>query len=167
MDLDEINILLHRPIFKKQGESFAFTHQLYLEFLAAEGIRELSLRKQRQLLEAKLPSVTRVCTPYRGVAAFLAEMSETYCRFLLEHDPMVLFFAEVPALSPEEDELLVRSVLEQSIADHRAPWWEIPPRGERPLNVIAKHRPQKIDDFLRPYLEDHRENCSSLGHSLC
>jgi hypothetical protein len=154
---DEISVLLHRPLFKKQGEKFAFTHQLYSEFLAAECLRDLSLRKQRQLLGAKLPSVTRVCTLYRGVAAFLAEMSVGYCRYLLQHDPLVLFFAEAPELLPEEDELLLRSVLERSITDHRAPWWEIPPRGERPLSVIAKHHPQRVEGFLSSYLEDQRE----------
>ncbi len=153
----ELDVLLHCPLFKRQGEKFAFTHQLYREFLAAEALVDLSLRKQRQLLEAKLSAVSRVCTPYRGVAAFLAELSAVYGHYLLEREPLVLFFAEAPALSPEEDETLVRSVLEQAIAEHRAPWWEIPPRGEEPLGVIAKHRPQNIGKFLQPYLEDQRE----------
>ena len=84
-------------------------------------------------------------------------MSGDYCRHLLNHEPLVLFFAEAPALSSEQDELLVRGVLDRSIADHRAPWWELPPRGERPLNVIAKHCPRKVDGFLRAYLEADEE----------
>ncbi len=154
---DEIRVLLESPLFKKQGERFAFTHQLYPELLVAESLLPLSLRKQRQLLDAKLPGINRVCTPYRGVAAFLAEISDKYCTYLLRTDPLVLFFAEAPSLSLRDDEILTRSVLDQSISDHRAPWWEIPPRGERPLNVLRKHRPENIQEFLAPYLQDSRQ----------
>ena len=154
---DEIRVLLQCPLFKKQGERFAFTHQLYPELLAAESLLPISLRKQRQVLDAKLPGINRVCTPYRGVAAFLAEISDKYCDYLLRVDPVVLFFAEAPGLSLRDDEILTRSVLDQSIGEHRAPWWDIPPRGERPLNVLRKHRPQNIEGFLKPYLEDYRE----------
>jgi hypothetical protein len=154
---DEIRVLLESPLFKKQGERFGFTHQLYPELLAAESLLPLSLRKQGQLLDAKLPGINRVCTPYRGVAAFLAERSDKYCNYLLRTEPLVLFFAEAPSLSLRDDEILIRRVLDQSIDDHRAPWWELPPRGERPLNVLRKHRPEDIHQFLAPYLQDSRQ----------
>ncbi len=157
LEPETIRVLLQSPLFKKQGEKFAFTHQLYQELLVAESLRPLSLRKQHQLLNAKLAGVNRVCTPYRGVAAFLAELSDEYCDYLLRVDPLVLFFAEAPGLSLRDDEILTRSVLDQSIHDHRAPWWEIPPRGERPLEMLRKHRPENIEAFLKPYLEDYRE----------
>ena len=154
---DDIRVLLESPLFKKQGERFAFTHQLYPEMLTAESLIPLSLRKQRQLLHANLPGTNRVCTPYRGVAEFLAELSNEYCNYLLRTDPLILFFAEAPSLSLRDDEILTHSVLDRSIADHRAPWWEIPPRGECPLNVLRKHRPDNIHNFLVPYLQDRRQ----------
>lgn len=150
---EEVQVLLHRPLFKKSGERFAFVHQLYQEFLTAEALASLPLRKQRQLLEAVRPGLHRIQTPRRGIAMFLAELSESFRDHLIASDALVAFLAETPSLPMNKDEELLRSVLDDAIANDRVPWWEIPPRGERPLDALAKHRPRDIVSFLRPYVE--------------
>ena len=69
---EEVHVLLHRPLFWRIDERFSFTHQLYQEFLTAEILAPLSLRKQRQLLETARPGSHRIQTPHRGLAVFLA-----------------------------------------------------------------------------------------------
>ena len=84
----------------------------------------------------------------------------------MENDPLVLFFAESPGLTPEEDEKLMKTVIDQAIKEHRAPWWEIPPRGEKPLYVLSKHRHSNIVSFLKPYLE-HPDEFARLWGTAC
>lgn len=151
---DQLVILFQRPLFTKTDDRFSFCHQLFCEYLAAAALRSLPLRKQRQLLETPSPVLRhRVLTPYRGVAVFLAEMSPEFRDHLIEHDPLVAFLAELPGLPPTIDERLTKAVIDQAIANRRAYWWEIPPRGERPLDFLAKHRPRDVAGFLRSYLE--------------
>src|SRR5262249_33499433 len=58
----------------------------------------------------------------------------------------------MPALPRDQDEQLLRAVLDDAVTSNRAPWWEIPPRGERLDNALVKHRPQDIASFLWPYV---------------
>lgn len=153
IQFEEIRTLFHRPLFKRSGEQFAFTHQLYLEFLAAEALAGLPLYKQQQLLVTPASSYNRIQTPLRGVAAFLAEMSEPFCDYLIKADCLVALFAELPSLPRDKDETLLRAFIDDAIVKNRLPWWEVPPRGERPFTVLPKHRPQNIAAFLQPYLE--------------
>jgi len=97
---------------------------------------------------------------------FLAESSEVFCRHLLVSDALVALFAELPTLSPEQDEELLHSVLDNAIANDRPPWWQIPPRGEPPFDALARHRPRNIGTFLRPYLE-HPEEIPQLWGTTC
>jgi hypothetical protein len=149
----EVEALLRRPLFRRVGQGFSFVHDLYREFLTAEALAALPLRKQRQLLEAGRPGRPRVRTPHRGVAAFLAEVSEPFRRHLLACDPLVAFFAETPAVGADEREALLRAVLDEAVAQRRAPWWEVAPRGEPAGAPLARHRPADAAGFLRPYLE--------------
>jgi hypothetical protein len=153
----EMLYLLQRPLFRRDGHRFKFSHTLYQEFLTADALAELSLRKQRQLLRANMPGTERMCTPYRGVASFLAEQSPQFFEHLLGSDPMVSFFAEVPSLPSDQGETLLRSVFDNEIAQQHAPWFEIPPSGARPDSVLSKHRPNDIHLFLLPYLETASE----------
>ncbi len=153
----EMLYLLQRPLFRRDGLQFKFSHTLYQEFLTADALAELSLRKQRQLLRANLTGTERVCTPYRGIASFLAEQSPQHLEHLLINDPLVSFFAEVPSLSPNREEALLRTVFDTEIAQQHAPWFEIPPSGARPDSVLSKHRPNDIHLFLLPYLETASE----------
>ncbi|HJY83004.1 MAG TPA: hypothetical protein VKK81_18215, partial [Candidatus Binatia bacterium] len=102
----EVQTLLRRPLFRRTDDRFAFTHQLYQEFLAAEALGPLPLRKQRQLLESSRPELNRIRPPYRGIAMCLAESSEVFCRYLLTSDALVALFAELSSLSSEQDEEL-------------------------------------------------------------
>lgn len=149
----EAEALLQRPLFRKDGRRFAFVHEIYREYLCAEALFQLSLRKQRQLLEVENPRFHRIRTPCRGIAVSLVELSEHFRQYLIDSDPLVAFFSELPFLPPEQDEALLHAVINDAITDHRAPWWEIPPRGERPLNALPKHRPHDVAVFLRPHLE--------------
>lgn len=155
---EQIHTLLQRPLFTKIEGQFSFSHQLFREYLAAEAIASLPLRKQRQLLETSHPNLRyRILTPHRGVAVFLAEISPGFREYLINNDPVIALLAEMPSLSPEADEKLTRAVIEKAIATHRAPWFEIPPRGERIEGVLSKHRPINISNFIRPYLENPEE----------
>jgi hypothetical protein len=149
---EEVRTLFIRPLFKKSNEQFAFVHQLYQEFLAAEALAALPLRKQRQLLATKRPGQHRMQTTHRGIAVFLAEASEAFADYLIDADPLVAFLAEMPSLSHEVAERLLKTVLDDAVASSRAPWWEIPPRGERPREALRKHRPRDVAAFLQPYL---------------
>ena len=75
---EEVDILLQRPLFRKSGQQFAFAHQLYQEFLTAEVLASLSLRKQRQLLGAEKVNRQRIQTQHRSIAAFLAGRSRPF-----------------------------------------------------------------------------------------
>lgn len=159
-------LLLHRPLFKKTGDRFAFVHQLFQEFLATEILCPLPLRKQRQLLETNRPGYRRIATPFRGIAAFLAEISEPFRNHLFESDPMVLFLAELPNLPATDVDRLLTKVLNLAIETHRPPWWEIPPRGERPVEILSRYHPQNMAEFLLPYLE-HTDEIARMWGSAC
>lgn len=151
---DDLRTLFECPLFTRTDERFSFSHQLFREYLVAEALVSLPLRKQRQLLESPVPSLRhRVLTPHRGVAAFVAEVSTGFREYLIQSDPLVLSLSEVSGLPAEVDELLTRKMVDQAIATHRAPWWAIPPRGERPLDWLPKHRPRDVGRFVLPHLE--------------
>jgi len=150
---EQVRVLLQRPLFTKQDDKFSFSHQLFREYLAAEVLSTLPLRKQRQLLTSPSTSLQhRILTPHRGVAVFLAEMSPRFCEYLIENDPLIAFFAEVLSLPPETDEHLTKAVIDDAITNHWASSREVPPRGERPISFLHKHRPGDVSDFLHPYL---------------
>jgi len=147
-----VRALFERPMFVRAGPRFTFVHQLYREILAAEALRSLPARKQRLLLATALPGSPRICTPYRGVAAFLAEVSPGFGDQLIEDDPLVALFAESPSLRPEQEEQLLTRIFELAVRDQRYPWWMVPPRGEQPLNELSRHRPGDPSRFLGKYL---------------
>ena len=99
-----------------------------------------------------MPGYQRISTPYRGVAAFLAEVSPEYCDQLIRDDPLVALFAESPSLRPEQEEQLLARVFDLAVRDQRYPWWMVPPRGDQPINELSKHRPSDPSGFLRSYL---------------
>jgi hypothetical protein len=163
---EEVCVLLRRPLFRRLDDRFSFTHQLYQEFLTAEVLAHLPLRKQRQLLKTARPGCHRIQTPHRGIAALLAETSAAFRDDLMASDPLVAFLAEMPALPPEKGEQLLRAVLDDAIANNRAPWWEIPPRSERLSEALVKHGPRDMASFLRPYLESPHQFARLWG-ALC
>jgi hypothetical protein len=164
---DQVRTLLQRPLFTKSRGRFSFCHQFFREYLAAEALASLPLRKQRLLLETPMPGLRdRVVTSHRGVAVFLAGKSTRFRKHLIEHDPLVGFLAELPGPASETDEQLTKAMIDEAIATHRAPWWEVSPRGERPEDHLPKHRPRDIADFVRPYLE-RSEEISLLWGTAC
>jgi len=156
-DADEIRWLLGTPLFFQHGGGFSFNHQLYSEYLAAEALASVPLPKQRQLLEASTTTGHRICTLYRGLGAFLADMSPPFMDYLMENEPSVALFAEICTLSKDDDERLTRQVIDDAIAQHRAPWFSMPPRGERLGAFLHKHRPDDVPGFVMPYLESKSE----------
>lgn len=154
---EEVHWLLRRPLFKCSAGRFTFDHQLYREYLAAEALENLSLRKQRQLLEAIPSRYRRIQTQHRGIAIFLAERLEAFRQYLIEEDPVVAFLAEVPAMNPEEKERLLQVVIGRAIERQEPPWLKIPPRGERLDDRLSKYNPRNVEAFLRPYLESEDE----------
>ena len=163
---EEVDILLQRPLFRKSGQQFAFAHQLYQEFLAAEALTSPSLRKQRQLLGAEKVNRRRIQTQHRGIAAFLAGHSRPFFESLVATDPLVALFAEMTTFSQEQSEKLISAVLDDAIEKDRLPWWQIPPRGEYPLPFLSKHQPKDKAAFLRPYLESNN-NISLQWGTAC
>lgn len=157
IQVNEIAVLLNRPLFIKIDQRFAFNHQLHREFLTAERLQSLSLRKQRQLLEAELPGRELIRTPHRGIATDLAETSEAFRNYLINTNPFIALHAEISFLSRIDIEQLLRSVLDDAINNKQSPFWESGPRGERPIDMIAKYRPGDVAGFLRPYLESADE----------
>ena len=163
---EEVAILLQRPLFRKSGQQFAFAHQLYQEFLAAEALTSSSLRKQRQLVGAEKVNRRRIQTQHRGIAAFLAGHSPPFFESLVATDPLVALFAEMTTFSQEQSEKLISAVLDDAIEKDRLPWWQIPPRGEYPLPFLSKHQPKDKAAFLRPYLESNN-NISLQWGTAC
>jgi len=102
-------------------------------------------------------------TAHRGIAIFLAEDAESFATFLIDADPLVAFLAEMPSLSQEMEERLLKTVLDDAVARGRAPWWEIPPHSERPGEALRKHRPRDIAAFLQPYLTSTDEMARIWG----
>ena len=155
---DEIEILLQRPLFRKVGvRGFTFVHDLYREYLAAEALAHTPPRKQRQLLEADIAACRRIATPHRGIAAALAEESDGFWRYLARSDAQVGFFAERRIQNQVETETLLKAVVDAAVANSRAPWWRMQPRGDAPLIAIERIRPADPAAFLRPYLESQDE----------
>jgi len=153
----EVQSLLGQPFLRRSQDKFAFTHQLFREYLAAEALERLSLRKQRQLLEAPVAPGKRVCYPLRNVAALLAEGSPQFQEHLIEHDPVVAFLAETPRLEPEADERLTRRIIDDAVRDHRSPWWDVTPKGEDLADALPQHAPADVASFLALYLESQEE----------
>lgn len=149
----EIQFLLQCPLFTKRNERYSFSHQLFQEYLAAQTLETLPLRKQRQLLETAFPSLGhRILTSHRGIAVFLAEMSASFFEHLLEADPLVAFMAEGANLPNEKDTLLTQKVIDNAILHGRAPWFEVPPQGEKLYKALPRHRPDNISEFIHPYI---------------
>ena len=97
---EKVRTVLDRPLFSRSRDSFRFSHQIFQEFLVARVLDRLPLRKQLQLLGTALPGSHRICTPYRGVAAFLCERSRPFSDHVLSHDPLIALFAENAGLTP-------------------------------------------------------------------
>jgi hypothetical protein len=155
---EEVRQLLRSPLFMKSGDDFDFSHQLFAEYLAATTLSKVSPRKQRQLLTSSSAALRgRIALPYRGIAAFLAEVSPGFLDYLLQRDPLVALFAELPMTSSDLDDRLLRSVMDEAISKGRAPWWNVAPRGEMPIQYMHKHRPTDVEAFFRPYLETDNE----------
>jgi len=155
---ESVRVLFHRPLFTKTNDRFSFSHQLFREYLSAEALISLPLRKQKHLLTASQPSrQDRILMPLRGVAIALAEASPAFGDFLLAADPLVAFLAETPVSSTEYDERLLKTVIDSAIASGLAYWRSIPPRGDRLDHALHKHRPRDIGAFLQPYLSSSEE----------
>lgn len=157
LDPNEVRLVLRSSLFFREAEAYRFTHLLLEEFLTAEGLRATPQRKLLQLVEAPAKP-GRVRTPVRGTAAFLASLSPAFADWLVANDPLVALMSEMPDdLPPAGREQLLRSVINQSIATHRPPWWEVAPRGESLGKLVCRYQPGDPASFLRPYLESGRE----------
>jgi len=162
-----VEILLRRPLFRRINDRFSFSHQLFREYLVAEALASLPLRKQRQLLAAPEPSLkNRILMPLRGVAVALAEASSTFAGFLLATDPLVAFLAEATAPSTDYDERLLKTVIDNAIEAGMAYWKPIPPRGDRLDRVLHKHHPGNVVSFIQPYL-DKPDEMTLLWATAC
>lgn len=149
----ELSSLLDRPLFVKGDDGrFHFVHQLYQEYLTAEALAPISLRKQRQLLRMPGDGTERVHVPFRGVAITLAEVNDRYREHLQACEPLLSGLAEHPLLSVDETEDLCRRIIDAGIAQDRMPWVGIPPRGENPLDALRRHRPRDVVFLVRPYV---------------
>ena len=115
-------------------------------------LRDSTTSRQHELLKTALPSSERVCTRFRGVAAFLGEQSPQYFKRLTNADPLVAYFAECPNLPAEDDQRLLGKLIDEAVQQGRFPWWGVPPRGDIPLYTLHKHRPLDTATFLQPYL---------------
>ena len=155
---DEVDTLLQTPLFWRVGDRFTFSHQSFIEYLAAMALTPLSLRKQRQLLEAPNAGFEhRILMPRRGIVIHLAEVSPLFRFYLISNDPLIAFLGESPGLSTEDEEHLLKSVFDQAITQRRAPWYQVPPRGEQPIDWLSKHHPRSVVDFVRPHLQNQDE----------
>ncbi len=162
----QVSNFLQRALFSRFASGFGFAHQLYREFLAAETIQQLSPRKQRQLLGSGCPGLTRIGTPHRGVAAFLAGLSQDFASRLAREDPVVALFAESLDFTQEFREEILRRFVERAIKEERYPWWEVPPRGDIPLTMIGRLCPRDKEAFLRPLLS-RKNRTSRMWGAAC
>lgn len=170
LDPQVIDLLLHRPLFSRDGKSFSFTHQLFREFLTASFLSESGLETQHQLLRSDFDSSDRVCPRFRGVAASLGEQSSKYFQGLLKTDPLVAYFSESLLDDSEWVEKLMPHVIRDAVFHERYPWWDVAPHGYRPTDILRKLRPTNPAEFLRPFLDGNRIErmwgtawCESLG----
>lgn len=154
INANEISITLQRPLFIKEDYGYRFSHQLEQEYLVAENLSQISLRKQRQLLEA---SSGRICTRFRGIATFLVSLNQGFYQHLLENDPIVVFLSEAGNVFPSGSKNLLGRIIDDAIKTNRPPWREVPPHGARLEDHLARHIPQDIKSFIYPYLTSHNE----------
>lgn len=167
IDQKSVRVLFSRPLFTKRKNRFSFVHKLFLEYLAAEALVPLRRRKQKLLLTSSVPALTgRILTPLRGVAVALAEASPGFRDYLIRSDPMVALLAETPSLSPEDDERLLKEVIDSATASGLGYWHRVPPTGQRLDQALPKHRPRNVSSFLRPYL-DLRDELALLWATAC
>lgn len=158
IDPKSVRVLLSRPLFTKRKNRVSFVHKLFPEYLAAEALAPLRHRKQKLLLTSSVPALEgRILTPLRGVAVALAEASPGFRDYLIRRDPMVALLAETPSLPPDDDERLLKEVIDSAIASGVGYWHRIPPTGQRLDQALPNHRPKDVSVFLQPYFDVHDE----------
>lgn len=152
-----ISMFLDCPLFFCSNHRYSFSHQLYMEFLAAEALKNQPLRKQRMLLSSDSLGTPRIVPELRGAAMFLYSFSNPFASWLRENDPLVAFMGEPTDLSHEQKEEILRNTIDNFITERRAPWHSVPPHGEQLEGYLAHHKPRNIALFLHPYLESESE----------
>jgi len=137
-----VKAALSRPLFRRDANTFSFSHLLYIEYLVAEELKTLPLPRQRQLLDSSLSHCYgRVRTSFRGIASFLTYSSDQFRYQVLKHDPVTLFVSDSGNLPIAEVDELVRAVVRNCIAHHLTPWTELRPHGYRYGFYLPRWRP--------------------------
>jgi len=129
-------------------------------------LSDLSLRKQKQLLETEMTGCPRVFPFYREIASSLCEVSESFCSHQINNEPFVALMSEAALLGPRESDEWLRAFLDKAIADRVSPLWPYGREGLLPLHMISKHRPFAMEDLLQPYLT-HPDPFARLWGTAC
>lgn len=115
----EIDVLdiVRSPLFEQVGpDIYAWSHQTFMEFLAARYLTEHGLTPSQihDLLSVRGPTdAIGIAPQLREIAAWVATTSPDYFRLLLDSEPDVLLQSDVAAAAPEQRELLVGELLER------------------------------------------------------
>lgn len=157
----EVERLLASRLFKTtrsdSASHYAFNHVFYREYLAAEVLSGLSLRKQRQFLCVPLDGRERIAAVHRGIARMLAERNPSFREYLIQSDPPVAFFSSLSMLTEDERQNMLRRVFDWAVDQHLMPWTTVEGTGESFRDMLYGHRLSTPADFLRSYLQSHDE----------
>lgn len=95
-----ISATLDTPLFGFRGyDRYGFDHQTFTEHLAAQFLRECSLRQLRNLLCVSLGDKEYAAPQLYETASRLALMHEEWCEYLTENQPEVLLRADATSLN--------------------------------------------------------------------
>ena len=154
----DVNETLSRPLFTIENGNFSFVHQLMVEYLVAEKLKQLPLRKQIQLLESDCPGSPKCVQPrYRGIAAILASGERNFARWVVADDPLVFLTSEGDLPDGVDLEHFLAGLIKDLCVRRRLPWESVRPHGIEYLRYLGNRRPDDPSSLLRSFLESNDE----------
>jgi len=149
---DIVMATLDTPLFSFRGPNrYGFDHPTFAEFLAAEYLRELPIRKLRQLLCYRLDDHDYVVPQLTEVAAWIAAEHPDFCNYLISSEPEVLLRTDVSVMANDFKQRTVAALLVR--ADREEAFDEM---GSSAYYRTLPH--PTLAAQLRPYINDPTRN---------
>jgi glycosyltransferase involved in cell wall biosynthesis len=142
---------LRSAMFRSDGPNrFAWLHQSFVEFLAADYLAQSIARPERtlELLSVEEAGKRRVPSQVREVAAWLAGMHSEFRRLLVQSEPDLLLQSDVASADTAFKADLVKELLERLETGELRGIWRDPRVDYSRLNY------PEIYDMLGPYVRN-------------
>lgn len=149
---EHIEASLDTALFNFRGpDRYGFDHQTFVEFLAAEYLRELPIRKLSQLLCTRLDGENTIAPQLTEMAAWIATGNHEFCSFVSGSEPEVLLRSDVSVLPDDLKERVVAALLAR--VDREEAFDET---GSSSNYHTLRH--PKLAVQLRPYINNPKHN---------